>query len=252
MNGVDHVEPHTAIPDAGRQAVGDRRPARDPFDAAGLRRRRQDAPSNGTGRRSRPSSASCAAATDYANLLPGVLSARVYLKQQNARVQTLLESCAEPLSMFASLARRALPGRRAAARVEDAAAEPSARQHLRLQHRRGARREHDAVRPRAAGRRRGGRDRARCDRRHRPRTAAGRRPRPRRQRRRTSNARRSSRPSSICRSTARSPGVWSTRRRSTGRCVLAARRGDHRGHRPGWPAASSFRCSAKSRSSATS
>ena len=34
--------------------------------------------------------------------------------------------------------------------------------------------------------------------------------------------------------------------------VLAARRGDRGGHRPGWPAASSFRCSAKSRSSATS
>src|SRR5204863_4886162 len=42
--------------------------------------------------------------TDYANLLPGVLSARVYLKQQNADVQTLLESYAEPLSVFASLA----------------------------------------------------------------------------------------------------------------------------------------------------
>src|SRR4029079_10337261 len=42
--------------------------------------------------------------TDYANLLPGVLSARVYLKQQNAAAQTLLESYAEPLSVFASLA----------------------------------------------------------------------------------------------------------------------------------------------------
>ena len=40
--------------------------------------------------------------TDYANLLPGVLSARVYLKQQNQQVQTLLESYAEPLSVFAS------------------------------------------------------------------------------------------------------------------------------------------------------
>jgi alpha-mannosidase len=42
--------------------------------------------------------------TDYTNLLPGVLSARVYLKQQNAHVQNLLESYAEPLSVFASLA----------------------------------------------------------------------------------------------------------------------------------------------------
>src|SRR5262249_60905380 len=42
--------------------------------------------------------------TDYANLLPGVLSARVYLKQQNADVQALLEAYAEPLAMFASIA----------------------------------------------------------------------------------------------------------------------------------------------------
>src|SRR4029078_191419 len=41
--------------------------------------------------------------TDYANLRPCVLSARVYLKQQNAHVQTLLEAYAEPLSVFASL-----------------------------------------------------------------------------------------------------------------------------------------------------
>src|SRR6185503_6586032 len=40
--------------------------------------------------------------TDYANLLPGVLSARVYLKQQNACLQTLLESYAEPLSVMAA------------------------------------------------------------------------------------------------------------------------------------------------------
>src|SRR4029077_16597799 len=42
--------------------------------------------------------------TDYANLLPGVLSARVYLKQRNAEVQALLESYAEPLAVFASIA----------------------------------------------------------------------------------------------------------------------------------------------------
>src|SRR4029078_7307004 len=35
------------------------------------------------------------------NLLPGVFSARVYLKQANARVQTLLEKRAEPLATFA-------------------------------------------------------------------------------------------------------------------------------------------------------
>src|SRR4029079_700907 len=47
--------------------------------------------------------------TDYANLLPGVLSARVYLKQQNAHVQTLLESYAEPLSVMASRVAPAAP-----------------------------------------------------------------------------------------------------------------------------------------------
>ena len=42
MNGVDHVEPHTAIPTLIEQTVSDPRPAREAFDAAGLRRRRQD------------------------------------------------------------------------------------------------------------------------------------------------------------------------------------------------------------------
>jgi alpha-mannosidase len=102
MNGVDHVEPHTAIPAliqhlsalpgqrathstlpdyvaAVRQAVQTERPPLETI-VGELR-----------------------AGTDYANLLPGVLSARVYLKQQNAHVQTLLESYAEPLSVMASL-----------------------------------------------------------------------------------------------------------------------------------------------------
>src|SRR5205823_3306405 len=46
---------------------------------------------------------------DYANLLPGVLSARAYLKQANARIQTELERDAEPLSTFAWLAGHAYP-----------------------------------------------------------------------------------------------------------------------------------------------
>jgi len=41
---------------------------------------------------------------DYAFLLPGVLSARTYLKQANVRVQTLLEKWAEPAALFAWLA----------------------------------------------------------------------------------------------------------------------------------------------------
>ncbi len=40
---------------------------------------------------------------DYAFLLPGVWSARTYLKQANARTQRELEHWAEPLSVFASL-----------------------------------------------------------------------------------------------------------------------------------------------------
>ena len=50
---------------------------------------------------------------DYANLLPGVFSARVYIKQANARMQTLLEKRAEPLADVRLDARRALPRRRA-------------------------------------------------------------------------------------------------------------------------------------------
>ncbi len=41
------------------------------------------------------------AGEDYAPLLPGVLSARTYLKQANARVQGLLERRAEPAAAFA-------------------------------------------------------------------------------------------------------------------------------------------------------
>ena len=107
MNGVDHVEPHTAIPSlierlsaipgqramhstlpdyvaAVRSAVATERPALETV-VGELR-----------------------SGTDYANLLPGVLSARVYLKQQNAHVQTLLESYAEPLSVMASTVARAV------------------------------------------------------------------------------------------------------------------------------------------------
>ena len=106
MNGVDHVEPHTAIPTlidnlsaipgqrakhstlpdyvaAVRSAVETQKPALETI-VGELR-----------------------SGTDYANLLPGVLSARVYLKQQNAHVQTLLESYAEPLSVMASQVREA-------------------------------------------------------------------------------------------------------------------------------------------------
>ena len=180
MNGVDHVEPHTAIPGADR--AGCRR-CRD--SARHIRRCRdyvaavRDCGRDRRGPALETITGELRSGTDYANLLPGVLSARVYLKQQNAQVQTLLESYAEPLSRdrasrsappsrTSSAGLQAclyVPRRRTPPRLEDAAAEPPARQHLRLQHRCGPRGEHDAVCARRAGRRRGRRARARCDRR---------------------------------------------------------------------------------------
>ena len=106
MNGVDHVEPHAAIPALVDAAVVDRRSARHPFDAAAICRRGQERRRARTGRALETIVGELRGGTDYANLLPGVLSARVYLKQQNAHVQTLLESYAEPLAVFASLRRR--------------------------------------------------------------------------------------------------------------------------------------------------
>ncbi len=100
MNGVDHVEPHTAIPALIERlsAVPDQRAVHStlPDYVAAVRSAVE---------RERPPldaiTGELRSGTDYANLLPGVLSARVYLKQQNAHVQTLLESYAEPLSVMA-------------------------------------------------------------------------------------------------------------------------------------------------------
>jgi alpha-mannosidase len=101
MNGVDHVEPHTAIPALVEQLSA----------IPGQRARHSTLPDYVAAVRTaveteRPALETIVgelrSGTDYANLLPGVLSARVYLKQQNAHVQTLLESYAEPLSVFAS------------------------------------------------------------------------------------------------------------------------------------------------------
>jgi mannosylglycerate hydrolase len=102
MNGVDHVEPHKAIPElverlssiAGQRATHSTLPA---YVAAVRSAVERNGPALET------VVGELRSGTDYANLLPGVLSARVYLKQQNAHVQTLLESYAEPLSVFASL-----------------------------------------------------------------------------------------------------------------------------------------------------
>ena len=101
MNGVDHVEPHTAIPAliAKLSAI------------PGQRAKHSTLPDYVAAVRAAVEAGKPAldtivgelrSGTDYANLLPGVLSARVYLKQQNAQVQTLLESYAEPLSVMAA------------------------------------------------------------------------------------------------------------------------------------------------------
>jgi mannosylglycerate hydrolase len=50
------------------------------------------------------------AGEEYSNLLPGVLSARTYLKGNNVRAQALLEKVVEPLALFAWLAGEAHPG----------------------------------------------------------------------------------------------------------------------------------------------
>ncbi len=102
MNGVDHVEPHTAIPMLidklsaieGQRARHSTLPAYVAAVRSSVEASRHDLDTVVGELRT---------GTDYANLLPGVLSARVYLKQQNALVQTLLESYAEPLAVFASM-----------------------------------------------------------------------------------------------------------------------------------------------------
>ena len=109
MNGVDHVEPHPAIPQlVDRLSQNDGVRARHstlPAYVDGVRQRvtREDAPPLET------IAGELRGGEDYTNLLPGVLSARVYLKQANARIQTDLERDAEPLSTFAWLAGHPYP-----------------------------------------------------------------------------------------------------------------------------------------------
>jgi alpha-mannosidase len=102
MNGVDHVEPQRQIPDLVEKlsAIPGQRARHStlPDYVAAVRRAIEACHpvlETVTGE--------LRGGEDYANLLPGVLSARVYLKQQNAHVQTLLESYAEPLAVCAAL-----------------------------------------------------------------------------------------------------------------------------------------------------
>jgi hypothetical protein len=101
MNGVDHVEPHPIVPELAQQLSG----------ALGANVMHSTLPAYVDAVRAAVARSNAAldtvtgelrAGEDYANLSPGVLSARVYIKQANARVQTLLEKWAEPLATFAT------------------------------------------------------------------------------------------------------------------------------------------------------
>ena len=103
MNGVDHVEPHPVIPELARQLAGalgaDVKHSTLPAYVAGVRAAVE---ATGAGAALEVVRGELRGGEEYANLLPGVLSARVYIKQANARVQTLLEKRAEPLASFAA------------------------------------------------------------------------------------------------------------------------------------------------------
>ena len=101
MVGVDHVEPHPRLMDLvdlinempGMRAEISTLPA----FVSGVRR---DVGSTDL----ETIDGELRAGQDYAHLLPGVFSARTYLKQANARTQRELEQWAEPLSVMSALA----------------------------------------------------------------------------------------------------------------------------------------------------
>jgi alpha-mannosidase len=101
MVGVDHVEPHPRLMDVvdlidrlpGMRAEISTLPAfvravRDDVDSLELEAIQGE----------------LRGGQDYSHLLPGVFSARTYLKQANARAERELEQWAEPLSVLAALA----------------------------------------------------------------------------------------------------------------------------------------------------
>ncbi len=109
MAGVDHVEPHPGLVEL---------PLR--LQEAGSRARMSTLPDYVAAVRSALASSGATdgletvsgelrAGEDYAFLLPGVLSARTYLKQANTRIEVCLERAAEPLSAFAWLSGEVYP-----------------------------------------------------------------------------------------------------------------------------------------------
>ncbi len=105
MVGVDHVEPHPALlevvdalTEPGASEADDTHVSTLPAYVAAVTTAladRTDALHSVRGE--------LRGGEDYAHLLPGVLSARMYLKQGNARVQREIERWAEPASVFALL-----------------------------------------------------------------------------------------------------------------------------------------------------
>ncbi len=105
MNGVDHVQPHPVIPELIRRLSEvhgvHARHSTLPAYVDAIRTAIRGSADRGAGLET--VRGELRSGEDYASLLPGVLSARVSLKQANARVQTALERWAEPLSTFASM-----------------------------------------------------------------------------------------------------------------------------------------------------
>jgi mannosylglycerate hydrolase len=107
MNGVDHTEPQDTIPSlvAALQQRSHRiRQSTLPAYVDAVRSRVA-----GDGSSLEVVRGELRGGEQYAPLLPGVLSARTYLKQANARVQNALERWAEPLSTWAWLLGDAYP-----------------------------------------------------------------------------------------------------------------------------------------------
>lgn len=110
MSGVDHVEPHPAILDliehagaaTGHAVTHSTLPEYVKAVRTAVNRL-------GHGVELEAVRGELRSGEDYANLLPGVLSARVYLKQANARIQALIEKRAEPLAAWARMLGRPYP-----------------------------------------------------------------------------------------------------------------------------------------------
>jgi len=105
MNGCDHLEPQPFLPtliEALNREIEDARLVQGTLMEY-IQATRDEAPELPTikGEQRSPR---------YAPLLPGVLSTRMYIKQENAKSQTLLERWAEPFSAFAWILGKDYPG----------------------------------------------------------------------------------------------------------------------------------------------